>query len=236
VASEASEPIEYTKITLRHLRRAEDICRRRLALETAGQYGNRGNDARFGVPNRVTADVRLAHTDFGPPDTRAFVVPGELLPEQQRVYGAAVSGYLALFGEEPGRTADLGFDTVLDEVQVRLVGDVGVALDTDDGCEVRVLRVVEPGRPLLDDVDLRFTVVRVANWATGRGELRIVAADLLNVQRADFVVDVDASLPDARAWVDERVALVRELIADPEPRAGQHCLGCGFVSGCKAHR
>jgi len=226
---------EFTKITLRHLRRAEELCRRRLALETAGQYGNRSSDARFGVPNRVAADVRLAHTDFGPPDTRAFVVPGELLPEQQRVYGAAVSGYLALFGDEPGRAADLGFETVLEELEVRLVGDIGVALDTDDGCEVRVLRVVEPGRPLIDDADLRFTIVRAAAWAAGR-PLRLVAADVLNVQRADLVVDVEAELPDARAWVDERVAVVRELVADPQPRAGVHCLGCGFVSGCKAHR
>jgi hypothetical protein len=235
VAAEPSEPTEYTKITLRHLRRAEEICRRRLALETAGQYGNRGTDARFGVANRVSADVRLAHTDFGPPDTRAFVVPSELLPEQQRVYGAAVSGYLALFGEEAGRTVDLGFDTVIEELDVRLVGDIGVALDTDDGCEVRVLRVVEPGRPLLDDVDLRFTVVRAAEWVAGRA-LRVVAVDLLNVQRADFTVDIGAELPNARAWVDERVAVARERIAHPEPKAGVHCLGCGFVSGCKAHR
>jgi hypothetical protein len=234
----AAVATEFTKITSRHLRGAEEICRRRLAKELDDQRGNPPGQARFGVSNRLTNDVRLAHTEFAPPDPKAFVVPAEMLPEQQRVYRAGVAGYLALFGDEPARAVDTRFDTALDDLEVRLVGDIGIALETDDGCELRVLRVGERGfgQSLLDDVDLRFVVLRAASWAAGNGPLRVVAADVLQVARAELTVDVDAQVTDTRAWLDERVAVIRALADDPRPRAGHDCLGCRFVSGCIAHR
>jgi hypothetical protein len=233
----AAVATEFTKITPRHLRQADEMCRRKLALETDGQRGNWPGDARFGVSNRLSADVRLAHTEFAPPDARAFVVPEDLLPEQRRVYGAGASGYLALFGAAPARVVDVGFETVLEDIEVRLVGDIGIALDTDAGCELRVLRLGERGfgQSLLDDNDLRFAVVRAASWAAGRGPLRVIAADVLNALRAELVVDIDADLPEARAWLDERVAEIRALATDPIPRPGRDCLGCKFVAGCRAH-
>src|SRR4051794_28573752 len=234
----AAVATEYTKITSRHLRRADEMCRRRLAKELDDQRGNPPGQARFGVSNRLTNDVRLAHTEFAPPDPRGFVVPAEMLPEQQRLYQAAVAGYLALFGDEPARAIDTRFDTALDVLEVRLVGDIGVALETDNGCELRVLRIGERGfnQALLDDVDLRFVVLRAAVWATGRGPLRVVAADVLQVAQAELTVDVDAQLADARAWLEDRVQAIRALADDPRPRAGHDCLGCRFVNGCIAHR
>jgi hypothetical protein len=234
----AAVATEFTKITSRHLRGADEMCRRRLAKELADQRGNPPGQARFGVSNRLTNDVRLAHTEFAPPDARAFVVPLEMLPEQQRVYRAGVAGYLALFGDQAARAIDTRFDTALDDLEVRLVGDIGVALDTEDGCELRVLRVGERGfsQSLLDDVDLRFVVLRAAAWAEGRGPLRVVAADVLQVAHADLVVDVDAALAPAREWLAERVDAIKRLVEDDRPRAGHDCLGCRFVSGCIAHR
>jgi hypothetical protein len=229
---------ELAKITARHLRQAEEMCRRRLAKEVDDQRGNPPAGARFGVSNRLHADVRLAHTELAPPDRAAFVVPRELLPEQQRVYLAAVTGYLALFGDQPARAADLGFETVLEDLDARLVGDIGIALDTDAGCELRVLRLGERGfgQSLLDDVDLRFAAVRAATWAAGRGPLRVVAADVLHLARADLVVDIDADLAGAQEWVESRITTIRRLALDPQPRAGRDCLGCRFVAGCDAHR
>lgn len=214
------------------------MCRRRLAHELADQRGNAPGNARFAVSNRFSADARLAHTDLAPPDPRAFVEPTELLPEQVRAYRAAVAGYLALFGDEVARAVDLGFETVVADLEIRLVGDVGLALETPGGCELRVLRLGERGfgQSLLDDVDLRFATMRAAAWTGTGATLRIVVADVLNVERAEFVVDVDAQLDDARAWVAERVKVIRDLTVDAQPKAGRDCLGCRFVAGCRAHR
>ncbi len=214
------------------------MCRRRLAKELDDQRGNARGSARFAVSNRLQADARLAHTEFAPPDPQAFVVPAELLPEQQRVYRAGVAGYLALFGDEPARAIDTRFDTTLDHLGVRLVGDVGLALETDGGYELRVLRLGERGfsQTLLDDLDLRFVLLRAAEWAAERGPLRVVAADVLQVARADFVVAFGDALDEARAWAQERVAAIRAYADDPRPRAGRDCLGCAFVAGCGAHR
>jgi hypothetical protein len=229
---------ELAKVTARHLRRAEELCRRRLALELGDQRGNRPGSARFGVSNRLAADVRLAHTDFAPPDPKAFVVPRELLPEQQQLYRAGVAGYVALFGEEPARAVDLGFDTVLDGLEARLVGDVGVAVDTDRGPELRVLRLGERrfGQFLLDDVEQRIATVRCAEWASGPGSLRLVVADVLHLDRAELEIDLHADLVPAREWVAQRFDEIRAFASDPRPRAGSDCQGCRFVAGCTEHR
>jgi hypothetical protein len=228
---------DYAKITPRHLRLADEMCPRRLACEIDGQRGNRGGDARFAVSNRFEQDVRLAHTELAPPDRRAFAGPAELLPEQQRVYAAAVAGYLALFGDEPARVADLTFDTVLDDLEVRLVGPVGIPLDTPGGPELRVLRLGDRGfnRPLLDDVDLRFAAVRAAVWVGEQARLRVVVANVLDLAASSFEVDMATELPAARDWLEARVLDVRLHADRDRVRAGSQCLGCGFVSGCRAH-
>src|SRR3954468_21517029 len=121
------DPEPYLKITPRHLRHAERTCRRRLACELADQRGNAPGSARFAISNRIAADARLAHTDFEVPDPRAFVPPADLLPEQQRVYAAAVAGYLTLFGTARARAIDTPFEIPIDDLEVRLVGEVGIA-------------------------------------------------------------------------------------------------------------
>ncbi|MCU1426803.1 MAG: hypothetical protein JWL83_803 [Actinomycetia bacterium] len=212
------------------------MCRRRLALELDNQRGNPPGNARFEVSNRISADARLAHTELAPPEARAFVLPTELLAEQQRVYAAAVAGYLTLFGSTSARAVDTSFETPLPELEVRLVGDIGVALETDDGVEVRVLRVGDRGhaRSLLDDIDLRFITLRAAPWSHGR-PLRLVVAELLNLDHATFDIDVDERAPAAYEWVAERVAFIRSIADSDAPRAGHDCLGCRFVNGCRAH-
>jgi hypothetical protein len=65
--------------------------------------------------------------------------------------------------------------------------------------------------------------------------LRVVTVDLLAGAVVEDVLDVAGALADARAWIDDRVALVRERVTDPTPKAGEDCRGCPFVPGCKAH-
>ncbi len=136
------------------------MCRRRLAREHAGgkRYANRSADARFAVSNRLVADARLAHTDPVLVRREAFVDPRDLEPEQRACYWAGVRGYLANFGDRPGRLADLGWQTSLPDVGVDLVANVGLPLERADGShELRMLKLGgrRTGAPLLDPVELR---------------------------------------------------------------------------------
>ena len=231
----ASDPMEdeLPRVTPALLRRAGDMCRRRLAREHAGgkKYANKGADARFAVSNRLTEDARLAHAEAGAPRAEAFVDPTELEPEQVALYRAAVRGYLALFGEAPGRVTDLGWRTTRPDLGVDLVGDPGLAFEHLDGArELRVLKV--GGRPP-DEVDVNFALVRTEEWAAD--ELRIVVADVISLEQGSFTIELPSARDAAESWLAERVAVVRRNAEHGQPRAGGDCNGCAFIAGCGAH-
>jgi hypothetical protein len=229
---------ERPRVTPAMLRRADDLCRRRLAREHAGgkQHANRTADARFAVANRLVADARLAHVDAEAIRKEAFVEPHELPPEQRALYRAGVRGYLAEFGEQPGRAVDLGWRTTLADLGVDLMGDVGLALERPDGRhEVRVLKLGgrRSGAPLLDPVELRCVLARTEEWAPDH--LVIVASDLIEQESVTHVPDLALERASAAEWLAERVALIATFAADGRPRAGADCNGCAFVAGCGAH-
>jgi hypothetical protein len=228
---------ELPRVTLTHLRRAETMCRRRLERDLAGVRGHRGPSARFAVNNRITEDARVAHTELRAAHVSDFPPPTDLVLEQQRVYRAAAEGYVALFADRPARAVAVDpWEAELADVGMRLVSPLGLALERADGTpEIRSLRIgVAGNRPLIDDADRRALVVRAAAWV-GERPLRLVAVDLLAGALVEDVLDVAGALSDARAWIDDRIALVRERAADPTPKAGDDCRGCPFVPGCKAH-
>jgi hypothetical protein len=229
---------ELPRVTVSMLRRAEDMCRRRLSREHTGRKNkaNPASDARFAVSSRIEADARLAHAEDGPPRAEAFVDPSDLEPEQRRFYRAAANGYLGFFRETPGRIVDLGWMTAYPELGVVLIANVGLAIELSRGD--RELRMLQFGvrsrlRPVLDPVAVNVALLRTAEWAAR--DLKIVAADLID---NDLTVH-EPRLPDdrdvAHAWFAERVELVRDLAADARPRAGGNCLGCAFVAGCPPH-
>jgi hypothetical protein len=228
---------ELPRVTLTHLRRADTMCRRRLAREHAGLRSMYSPAPGFAVANRLIEDARVAHAELRTARESDFPTPTDLVPEQQRVYRAAAAGYVAFFADRPARAVDVdAWETVLDELAVRLVGSLGIALEGADATpELRLLRIgVAGNRPLIDDVERRVLVVRSAPWAGAR-PVHVVLADLRAGELVEETLDVAGILPEARAWIDERVALVRERSADPEPKAGADCRGCAFVPGCKAH-
>ena len=233
-----AETDELPRVTVSMLRRADDMCRRRLSREHTGQKrrANPSSDARFAVSSRVEGDARLAQAEEGPPRAEAFVVPTDLEPEQQRMYRAAVQGYLGWFGERSGRCADLGWATEFPDLGVALIANVGLPVELDDGR--RELRVLHYGqrarsRPVLDPVAVLVALLRTKEWAPE--QLTIASADLID---NDFT-EHDVTLPDdrdaAQAWFADRVQLVRELAVDARPRAGADCLGCAFIAGCPPH-
>src|SRR4030081_1292825 len=94
------------KVTLGHLIRAERICARRLEKEHANTRSNFGSNSRWRVSNRVTEEVRLAHTDLAAPGLDRFHgAAGGLTPEQRSVFGLATSWYVTLFAR-PVRLVD----------------------------------------------------------------------------------------------------------------------------------
>jgi hypothetical protein len=229
------------QITRRHLQRLEALCPRRLVAErarTRESQLNRGGNVRFEVAHRIEADVRLAHSAMRAPRRGDFPLATELYPEQQRVHAAAGEGYLALFGDTEARTTDAvdPWATELGDPVVRLSGSVGVALDINDGRrELRLLRVGRrDGDPLLDTVDVWFSVLRAGDWAGD--DLRVVAADLLSLEMVEHDVDTAAELPKATAWFEERRRRVDSIAANPLPREGADCAGCPVVAGCAVHR
>jgi hypothetical protein len=226
---------EIPRVTPAMLRRADEMCRRRLAREHAGgkRLANRAADARFAVSNRLFEDAQLAHAELGPPRPEAFVDPKDLEPEQRALYRAAVRGYLDAFGDRPGRATDLGWSTHLADLGVDLVDRPGIALDLPDGRrELRVLHLGTRhlGAPLLDPVQRRVALVRTEEWAPE--QLTIVAADLIEQELTRDTPELIRERAEARAWITERVALVQRLAADGRTKVGADCSGCPFIAGC----
>jgi hypothetical protein len=236
-------PDDTPRVTVSMLRRAETMCRLRMRKELAGakRYANRGSDARFAVTRRLEEDARLAHAELGPPRTDAFVDPHELEPEQRAVYRAAAAGYVALFGDDHVRTADLGWSTPLIDAGVHLVANPGLAVEDDNGRrELRALRLTRSrtGGPTTDPVSLRVALVRTASWAPE--SLRVIGCALLDHDVdppfAPGFDDLPAAREEALEWITARVALVQDLAEDGRARAGNDCHGCPFVAGCPEHR
>ena len=221
------------------LKRADAMCRRRLAREHAGgkRNANKSADMRFAVSNRISGDARLAQAELGPPRPEAFVEPTDLEPEQRALYLAAARGYLEAFGERPGRATDLGWQTHLAEVGVDLIADPGIALDLPDGRrELRVLQFGgrHPGTPLVDPVARQVALVRTSEWAPD--QLTIVTADVIESEMSRDTPELAREREEAFAWINERVELVKSLAADGRARAGSDCSGCAFIAGCDQFR
>jgi len=227
---------DLPRVTLTHLRRAETMCPRRLAREHAGLKGMYSASPGFAVGNRLTEDARVAHTELRAARPSDFPTPTDLVPEQQRVYRAAAAGYLALFADRPVRAVEIDpWETTLDG-EVRLVTSLGLALRRGDGTpELRLLRIGVAGRrALIDDAERRSIALRAAPWVAER-PLVVFVADLLAGEVVAEELDVAGALPEARAWLDARIALIRERADDGNPRVGADCRACAFVPGCTAH-
>jgi len=228
---------ELARITPAHLRRGDDMCRRRLAREvySGKRNANRTANMRFAVSNRIEEDARLAQSELGQPRTEAFVEPHELEPEQRALYRAATRGYLDAFGGVIAQIARLDFRTALPELGVELSSNLGLAAELPDGG--RELRKILVGAPrsarLVDAVETRVALVRTEEWAPV--QLDIVVVDVIEQRRANHTPDLEADRAEARAWIGDRVERVLELASDPRPRAGRDCQGCAFISGCSKH-
>jgi hypothetical protein len=227
------------KVTLGHLIRAERICPRRLRLEHANTRANFSGNARWQVSNRVTEEVRLAHTELAAPGRDRFAAETpELGTEQRAVYELATRWYTTLFtrpvrvvdDDDPWST-DLGDD-------LRLVGRAGLAFtDAGDAPELRLLAF--GGRPeaavaLAERPAVRFALARREAWLDGR-VVRVALADVVRGTYEEDEIDCVAVMPDVRDWLAGRVEVVRERLAGKE-EPGLQCAWCPYIAGCPPMR
>jgi hypothetical protein len=225
------------KVTLGHLVRAERICARRLRKEHANTRANFSGNGRWRVSNRVTEEVRLAHTDLAAPALERFDgTAADLTPEQQRVYELAVRWYVTLF-ERPVRVVDedpWGTDIPGD---LRLVGPAGLACTDADGApEIRLLRLGArlPTTASPDAPTVRFALLRRTAWLRDR-PVRIAVADLVHGTFDECVVETGAVMPEVSRWLDARLQVIRDRLTRPRATAGLECAWCPYIAGCEAH-
>ncbi len=223
-----------TRVTPAHLRRGDQMCRRRLAHELRGGKGaaNKVADMRFAVSNRIEADARVAQQEAGPVQAGAFVDPTDLEPEQVALYQAARRGYLECFGALEGTTVELPWGRSLPDLDAELIANPGIGFVHADGThETRRIRVGS-GMPL-DAVDVAAIALITEEWAPT--ELAIAWADVLTLEAQRLELDVARERADALEFVARRVDRLRDLAADGRARAGRDCLGCPFIAGCSEH-
>ena len=228
------------KVTLGHLVRAERICARRLKLEHGNTKANFSSNGRWRVSNRVTEEVRLAHTELAAPGADRFAGTAEdLTPEQRRVYELATRWYVTLFAR-PVRVVDedrWGTDLPGD---LRLVGQGGLAFtDADGDPEIRLLsfgsRVPVSASPASPAV--RFALLRREQWLGG-GPVRVGVADLVHGTFEEETIDTGAVMPEVSAWLAGRIEVIQARVAPakPRPEPGLQCAWCPYIAGCPPMR
>jgi hypothetical protein len=227
------------KVTLGHLARAERMCARRLKLEHGNTRANWTSNGRWRVSNRVTEEVRLAHTDLAAPRADRFDgAAGDLTTEQLAVYELATRWYVTLF-TLPVRVVDedqWGTDLPGD---LRLVGRAGLAFtDADDRPEIRLLSFGSPPAApiaLIETPAVRFAVLRRVEWLRGRS-VRVAVADLVRGTFDEDTIDTSAVMPGIDEWLQTRLDVIRDRVANPVPKPGLECAWCPYIAGCEAHR
>ena len=223
------------KVTLAHLTRAERTCPRRLRLEHANTRANFSSNGRWQISNRVTEDVRLAHTDLVAPGLDRFDgdTP-DLTAEQRHVYDLATGWYVTLFPRPARVVDDDGWSTDLPG-DLRLVGRAGLAFtDADSAPELRLLAFAgrpRPAIPLVERPAVRFALLRRETWLDGR-PVRVTEADLVHGTLEEDEIDTGAVMPSVRDWIRTRIDVLQSRIAEARETPGLQCAWCPYIAGC----
>ena len=145
-------------------------------------------------------------------------------------------GYLAVFGDRPGRRVDLGWRTPLPELGVDLTGDPGLALERPDGsCELRVLKLGgrRVGAPLLDPIELRCALVRTEVWAPDAAP-RSSSPTSSSTRSSSTRPTSPSSGPRPTRGSPTACGSCRRTPRSARPRPAADCAWCPFIAGCEA--
>jgi len=231
------------RVTPYLLRRADDMCARRLCNEYEGGAQSHDPVHRARMRDAFLAAVRDVHAELTTPALAMFDgIGADLEPEERRVLEQATRWYVEIFGDRAARLHEHGLDdpTVSKARGVRIGGWVDLTVvDADDAFELRQFELWSGRAPVDDPLDLdavKVAVLRLSKWCDER-PLRITWADLVHGVVRERVVDVAGALPELRGWFDDRLERVRARVGDPTAVAvaGDDCGSCKFVSGCPEH-
>lgn len=229
------------RLTPATLRRLEDLCARRLARDVAGEPGVGSPVNQGRVRDALLEAAHVAHLELRAPDLGHFPAPPGLLPEERALFAHAARWYVQLFGDRPARAHlhELRRPTPSRTGRPSLGG--WVDLTVEDAGGRRELRQLDlwGARPLPDDPtaaeDVRLALLRLYDWASGAGPVRVVVADLLHGDLRTAEVDLPARLPELQAWLDDRLAVLDARTTAPTPSPGSDCGTCRHVARCPAH-
>jgi hypothetical protein len=228
---------EAPRFTARHLRAGGDACSLRMHREIRQRKGgarNWGSSRAFDVERRLLTDIATAHSELCVPDRAAFPTPTDLSLEEQRVYRAAMIGYLTVF-PEPFVVMPLGdeWESVDPELGYRWVGPVTLpGIDAEGRARVRLAAVTRRAIQL-DDAAHALIALRTESFAE---RVYVDRAALIDADRLEPIV-IDAEARDrARVFAVERAERLLTIDDDPRPRMGRDCLGCPYVAQCPVYR
>ena len=236
--SPSDEPLP--KVTPYLLRRADDLCARRLAAAFTGTRGTDDPVNRARLRGAFLDAARSVHADGGAPRLERFVAPRHLEVEEQAVFDQAARGYGRLYGDRAVRLHlnDCEQPTVSPRRGVRIGGWVDLTVvDEDRTCELRQLDLWGRRPPSEDPLELEsvwVAVLRLARWV-GDGRLRVSWADLLRGRLYERTVDVGSELAELAERFDRRVEIVRARAAVPAAQPGSDCGSCTNLRRCPAH-
>jgi hypothetical protein len=225
------------------LRRADDLCARRLAREMDGPRGSHDPLHRARLRDAFLARARDLHATVHAPTAGDFVGAGDdLEAEEQLVLAQAARWYAVMFADRAVRYHDHGLEHPSPSRRrgVRIGGWVDLAVVGADGAKEYRHLDLWAGRPPdnepLDLETVRVAVLRLRRWV-GDDPLRVVWADLLRGDLREQTVRLggEDDLDPLVDWFDERLDLARARAAEPLPTMGDDCRTCRHVALCPAH-
>ena len=241
----ASDEPAIPKVTPYMLRRAAELCARRLAAELGAEPGSGDPVNRARLRGAFLDAARAAHADGGPPRLERLSAPGFLEPEERAVFDRASTWYGQLYGDRAVRTHlhDCDSPTLSPRRGVRIGGWVDLTVTGDgEGAEPgpKELRQLDlwggrlPGTDPLDLESVWVAVLRLARWV-GDDPLLVSWADLVRGEHRERLVHVADELPDLAARFDVRLDVVRSRAASPDAAPGTDCGECRHLWRCPAH-
>lgn len=229
------------RVTPYLLRRADDLCGRRLAHELEGGAQSHDPVHRSRMRDAFLAAARDVHAELRVPEAGLFDGVGAGLgAEERRVLHQAAAWYVEVFGDRAARLHEHGLDepTVSRNRGIRIGGWVDLTVVDEHGH--RELRQVDlwggraPGHDPLELESVKVAVLRLARWC-GDEPLRVTWVDLVHGVARERTVAVAAEVPALRAWFDARLETVRDRAGGSAAVAGDDCGACKFVSACPEH-
>lgn len=222
------------------LRRADDMCPRRLAMTFDDTKGTQGAFTRWRLRYPLVEGAHAAHAELRPPERASFVAPADLLHEEVALFERAADTYCRVFAGEPveavrGHPGERRTESKRFGVIVGGAVDL-LAVGPEGDHELRQFELW--GRELCADPgtswEMLLAALRVSK-VVGEAVLRIRHVDLLTGALDERLVDLRRQREGLVRRFEDRLDLVRQRADKTAPEEGQDCGSCPHVPLCEVH-